>query len=66
MMMRRWKEKFAIAVAWALPRYVAYWTAVRVAAHASRVHGDLTPTEISVIDAMKAWDVRPETRTETT
>jgi hypothetical protein len=49
--MERLKEKLAIAVAWALPRRIAYWAFIRVTTHGERGN----PGETKAIDAAKRW-----------
>jgi hypothetical protein len=54
--MERLKERIKIAIAWALPRDIAYWALVRVAAHATAGEwGDQHPDTVSVMDAMDRW-----------
>jgi len=45
-----------MAIAWRLPRGLAYWAAVRVntAATVTR-YTDRTPDQVSIIDALKVW-----------
>lgn len=52
----RLKEKLLIALAWMLPRQVAYLAAVRVAAHATtgKYSNQIVP-ELSAMDALKRW-----------
>jgi hypothetical protein len=57
-MMERFKEKIAIAVAWALPRRVAYWAMIRVAAHATTGQfGNTSPSELDYEIMAKRWPV---------
>ena len=49
--MERTKEKIAIALAWALPRRVAYWAFIRVTTSGEQGN----PGETRAIDAAKRW-----------
>jgi len=45
------------ALAWRLPRWLAYWCAIRVAAHATTGrYGTTDPTRLSVTDMLKRWE----------
>jgi hypothetical protein len=49
-------EKITIAMAWMLPRKLAYWAAIRVGAHATQ--GEYSNQEVpalTFIDALKRW-----------
>jgi hypothetical protein len=50
-------ERVTRKVAWALPRPVAYWAAIRVMAHATtgRYSNQVVP-ELTAMDALKRWD----------
>ena len=50
------KEKLAIAIAWALPRRIAYWAFIRVATEGSNEY----PAEQKVDEIMKRWENGPE------
>lgn len=54
---RRCGEKIARVIAWALPRPVAYWAALRVLAHATsgEAFRRTPPTELSAFDALDRW-----------
>lgn len=47
----KWKELLVRAIAWRLPRDVAYWAYIRV--QTADCAGN--PAERSVTDAMKSW-----------
>ena len=49
--MDRLKEKLAIAIAWALPRRIAYWAFIRVTTY--REPGN--PGETKALDAAARW-----------
>lgn len=54
---RRRIEKWKMAVAWALPRWLAYWAFVRVAAHATTGEwSGSVPHEVSIMEALRRWD----------
>lgn len=51
------RERFVIALAWRLPRWLVYWCFIRVAAHATC--GKYSATEVPSLTAMEAlerWD----------
>ena len=53
----QWLEKRVIQIAWALPRRLAYWAAIRVMAHATTgKYGTSVPDQTSIMDALKRWD----------
>lgn len=50
------RERFVIALAWRLPRWLVYWCFIRVAAHATQ--GKYSETEVpslTAMDALKRW-----------
>jgi len=50
-------EKLTIAIAWALPRSLVKWCAVRVMAHATTGKWGHEPTPaLLATDALKRWD----------
>ena len=49
--MERFKEKMAIAVAWALPRRIAYWAFIRVTTEGCEGN----PSDQAVTDIQKRW-----------
>ncbi len=62
--MRRLLDRLARAVAWALPRRVAYWCAVRVAAHATTgEHGHEPVPEVTAMEALQRWTPVLDART---
>lgn len=55
------REQLEWGLAWALPRRIAYLCAVRVGAHATtRQWGDVVPDQVTVVEALKRWDVPHE------
>jgi hypothetical protein len=51
------REKLAMRLAWLLPRWVAYWAAIRVGAHATQ--GKWGSTEVPALpfmEALKRWE----------
>ena len=54
--LRRLQERVVVAVAWAMPRKVAYWCAIRVGVHGASGpwEGQVVP-ELTVADALKRW-----------
>lgn len=54
--MNRLHEKIVMAIAWALPRRIAYWCAIRVMAHATTGQwGHLETPALLATDALKRW-----------
>lgn len=50
-------EKLCKWAAWRLPRRLAYWAAVRVAAHATTgEHGDTVVPELTAVEALRRWE----------
>lgn len=50
-------EKVAMWLAWRLPRQVAYWAAIRVAAHATQGQwSNQVVPELTAMDALKRWE----------
>lgn len=55
--MRQLVEKITMAIAWAVPRKLAYWCAVRVGAHATQgQYGNQVVPELMFMDALKRWE----------
>lgn len=57
---RRRAEKALVAVAWALPRHLCYWAAIRVIAHGTQ--GPWSSQEVpslTAIEALRRWEKRP-------
>lgn len=54
----RWREDLTILVAFLLPRQLAYWCAIRVAAYATQgQHGDQEVPTLTAMDALKRWEM---------
>jgi len=50
-------EKLWIALAWKLPRRLAYWAAVRVGSSATLPpFGSQVVPELTVVDALRRWE----------
>jgi hypothetical protein len=50
------KEKLQMKIAWAMPRWLAYFCAVRVIVHATQgKYSSTVVPELSAIDALKRW-----------
>lgn len=50
------KEKFSRAVAFMLPKSIAYWCAIRVGAHATQgQYSDQEVPALTFMDALKRW-----------
>jgi len=54
------KENILIRLAWAMPRSLAYWCAVRVMAHATtgKYSHQVVP-ELTAMDALARWNNEP-------
>jgi hypothetical protein len=50
-------ELFYRWLAWRLPRNLVKWCALRLMAHATFVHRDMTPTDINMLDALSDWSI---------
>ncbi len=51
------QEKVWIAIAWRLPRKLAYWAAVRVMVHATQgPYSNQVVPDLYAMDALKRWD----------
>lgn len=56
----RWHERLWRWLAWALPRDLAYWGAIRVMAYATMGrYGGTDPNELNVMEALKRWEDHP-------
>jgi hypothetical protein len=56
--MKLWvlKEKVLIWIAWAMPKCVVYWCAVRLMSHATvGEYSDQVVPELTALDALKRW-----------
>lgn len=62
---RRW-EKFLIWFVWKLPRSVVYWSAIRVAAHATTgPYSNQNVPELTAMDALQRWHKPHESKAKT-
>lgn len=56
---RRMREKAVVKIAWAMPRELTYWCAIRVGGHATcGKYGCESPTDLKFMDALKRWETR--------
>ena len=56
-MIERFKERLAMKLAWALPRRLGMWCAIRVGAHATTgAHSTQVVPELNFMDAIKRWE----------
>ena len=54
--MHRLREKITMALAWALPRKIVYWCAIRVIAHATQGKYGLTVVpDLTAMEALRRW-----------
>lgn len=52
----RLRERAAFKLAWALPRWLVYFAAIRLVAHGTSGEYDTTnPTYLGAMDALKRW-----------
>ena len=50
-------SRLAMWLAWCLPKRVAYWAAIRVAAYATMGEwGKESPDSVSIMSMLKRWD----------
>lgn len=50
-------ERHAMWIAWHLPRWLVYWAAIRLMAHATTgQYGSTDPSSLSVMTALKRWE----------
>lgn len=55
--MHRLKEKLMLKLAWALPKWLVYWAAIRLGAHATTSeYGNTIVPDLSFTDALKRWE----------
>lgn len=55
----RARERAAMWLAWRMPRWLAYWCFVRIAAHGTTGEwSGSVPDQLSVMEAMRRWDGR--------
>ncbi len=56
----RWdirRTRLIMAIVWRLPRWLVYWCAVRVGAHATTgVHDSQVAPDLKFLDALKRWN----------
>ncbi len=51
------RDRIAKWIAWVLPRRVAYWCAIRLAANATQgEHSDQVVPELTAMDALQRWE----------
>lgn len=49
-------EKLQQAIAWRMPRWLVYWCAIRLGAHATAgKYGDTNVPELKFVDAICRW-----------
>lgn len=55
--MERFKERIAIRIAWALPKRIVQWAAIRLIAHATQgAYSTQVVPDLSAMDALKRWE----------
>ncbi len=51
------RERLVLALVWRLPRWLAYWSAIRVMTHATTGrYGSTEAPALLAMDALKRWD----------
>ena len=51
------KEKLQIKVAWILPRWLVYWSSIRLIAHATQgQYSHQIVPELGAMEALKRWE----------
>ena len=54
--LRRPMERLRLKVVWLLPRWLIYWAAIRLIAHATTgVHGAQFVNDLKAMDALDRW-----------
>lgn len=53
----RTTERWALRIAWAMPRWLVYWCSIRLMAHATtgQYSSQIVP-DLTAMDALKRWD----------
>lgn len=52
--------KIGLAIVWALPRRLVYWSAIRVISHATTgEYGNTIVPELKAVDALDRWEKVP-------
>jgi len=52
----RLRERFVLALVWRLPRWLVYWCAIRLMAHATMGrYGDQEAPALLAMDALERW-----------
>ena len=56
--LRHWRERAWMTLAFALPKSLVLWAAVRLIAHATTGprYGSTDATQLTAMDALKRWD----------
>jgi hypothetical protein len=55
----KYRERAEMRFAWALPRRLAYWAAIRVIANATTgQYGSTVVPELTAMDALKRWEAQ--------
>lgn len=55
--LRKAKEKIAIKIAWALPKYLVMWCAIRIISYATvGKYGSTIVPELGAMDALQRWE----------
>lgn len=53
---RRFPEKVIMAIVWKLPKWIIYWSAIRMFAHATTgAYGSTVASELTMFDAVERW-----------
>jgi hypothetical protein len=51
------RERLVMALVWRLPRWLIYWSAIRLMAHATTGrYGSQVVPDLTVMDALERWD----------
>ena len=52
------RERFVLALVWRLPRWVIYWAAIRLMAHATTGrYGSQVVPDLRAMDALERWEM---------
>lgn len=56
---RRPLERLRLALVWMLPRWLVYWCAVRLMAHATTgQHSNQVVPDLTAMDALQRWELK--------
>jgi hypothetical protein len=55
----KYRHRFVLALVWRLPRWLVYWCAIRLVAHATTGrYSDQVVPDLRAMDALERWEKR--------